>query len=135
MSTTPIHLPAYIIHASYYTSFLLCYTCIPYTGTIYRKLVHLSPTHTVAVNYISQFEQFLLVTSEQSPSSLPATDDIDDVCILSFNYGVNQLDYGDVTLAEGFLSKALGLVKYASESVRLWEDRMQVYTVCDMIPI
>ena len=95
--------------------------------------MHLSPTHTVAVNYITQFEQFLLVNSDKSPSSLPATDDIDDVCILSYNYGVNQLEYGDITLAEGFLSKALGLVKYASESVRLWEERMQVYTLCSMM--
>ena len=43
------------------------------------------------------------------------------------------MDYGDVTLAEGFLSKALGLVKYASESVCLWENRMQVCTVCSMM--
>jgi hypothetical protein len=98
-----------------------------YCGWICRRLIQISSSRKQALEKIQEFEQLLLRVSKQYiVSEVFDPEDIDETLALAYNYGVTLIDLNQLVLAEQFLLKSLSLVRFASDSYRLYLPRMEV---------
>ena len=64
--------------------------------------------------------------SSEKPYKLPfASDDVDQIASIAYNYGVTLVELGQAELAERFVCRALGLLKHTSPVMSQWREKMQ----------
>jgi len=85
---------------------------------------------------VEEFEQW--ASAQQQPEGSHRSlrnkpelhqDCVDRIVSLAYNYGVTLVDLDQVALVEKFVSKAISLLRFASDSLQSWLPRMQVPTI------
>lgn len=92
------------------------------------SLIKISANRKQALEKIEEFEQLLVSVLNRCDisASLPFnTDDIDEICSTSYNYGISLMELEMSDLAEKFICKALTLLNYVSSTMSKWKSNMQ----------
>ncbi len=92
-------------------------------GSIFSKLIELSPSRAHALEKVEEFAQLLCQNHVHQKF---AFEDIDHITSLSFNFGITLSDLGQSDLAERFLSQSLSLLQFASTGLQKCQHQMQV---------
>ena len=88
-------------------------------GQVFVEVIESSPSRSHALENIQEFEQ---LTKSGAAFNI---DEIESVARLSFNNGITLMELDQNDIAEKFISSALSLSNYASESFKSNLDNMQ----------
>lgn len=110
---------------------------IPYrmVGSLYRRLLELSPSRRAAFDKLQEFLQQLQQQEQRQEKKHEQGEqekgiyefdqsDIDYIFALAYNYGIALLDLDQLSLAEQFLKQTLELISYASDAMQQWRPSL-----------